>query len=98
MEINGVQTALPGTGGGTELKKACDGFEAYFLQYLFKEMRKSEFSGGFTAKSPANRVYTEMLDGRYADLAAGSGGFGLSDFLYKQLTAKHTNTREQNIE
>ncbi len=69
-------------GGDHTLMTACNEFEAYFLNVLFKEMRKAGFC---EKKSNAEQTFQEMLDGEYAKLSAQSGGIGLAAFMYQQL-------------
>jgi flagellar protein FlgJ len=86
-----AQGALAGAGlqaaptqSGAELKKACVEFEAYFLNAIFKEMRKTTFSG--EKKSFAQQTWQEMADDATARLAAESGGIGLAAFMYRQMS------------
>ena len=69
------------------LREAVETFEAYFLQMMFREMRKTSFDNGnsFIPKSNAEKIFTDMLDEETAKSAARSGGIGLADMMYKQL-------------
>ena len=71
-----------------ELKEACQEFEAYFVQRLFKEMRKTIPDGGLTESSSEGDIYEEMLDEEYSKTISKSNGAGIADALYKQLTPK----------
>ena len=69
-----------------QLKKACQGFESYFLQTMFREMRKTSLnSGGLFAKSSAEAIFEDMLYEEYSKAAAAKGGIGLADMMYRQL-------------
>jgi flagellar protein FlgJ len=70
------------------LKDACESFEAYFLQLMFREMRKSSFddSKSFIPKSNAEKIFIDMLDEEVSKSAAKGGGIGLADMMYKQLS------------
>ncbi|MDR1000393.1 MAG: rod-binding protein [Clostridiales bacterium] len=68
-----------------KLKEACNGMEAYFIQYAMQVMRETTFRGdGLFAKSNAERVFTDMLYEEYAKQAAATGGIGIANMLYKQ--------------
>ena len=70
-----------------QIRQAAEMFEAYFLQVMFREMRRTGIDDdGFVPKSHAERIFTEMLDEQVATQAASSGGFGLADMLYAQMT------------
>jgi Rod binding domain-containing protein len=75
-----------------QIRQAAEMFEAYFLQMMFREMRKTNFDeGGIIPRSNAERIFTEMLDETIADQAAAQGGFGLADMLYAQMTTHLRN-------
>jgi flagellar protein FlgJ len=67
-----------------QLKSACIQFEAYFLQMMMKEMRKTSFS----PKGREEGVFTEMFDEEVARSAANAQSFGLADELFNQLKIK----------
>jgi len=71
-----------------ELKRACKEFESYFLQIMFREMRKTSFSttDGIVPKSNAQEIFQDMLDEEYSKIAASSGGIGIADMMYKQMS------------
>lgn len=70
-----------------ELKKASVEFESYFLNMMFKSMRKTVFSGGgIFQKSNAENMFQEMLDEEMAKNSAKAGGIGLADMMYEQLS------------
>jgi flagellar protein FlgJ len=79
-------TRAAANGDDKELLTACKEFETYFLNSMFKEMRKTTFG---EKKSAAEQTFTEMLDTEYAGLAADKGGAGLAAFLYKQMKRNH---------
>lgn len=69
-----------------EIKTAAKEMESYFINMLFKQMRKSvKSTGGLFEKSFAQETFEEMLDEQYADLATESGGIGLADAIYEQM-------------
>ena len=72
-----------------EIRSACESFESYFLQMIFREMRKTSFDeGGFIPKSNAEKIFTDMMDEEVSKSTAKSGGIGLAKMLYKQMTAQ----------
>lgn len=80
-------------GTDKELMEACQEFESYFLQVMYKGMRKTvDSSSSFVPKSQAQELFEEMLDEETCKSAAKTGTFGLANFLYKQMS------REQKAE
>lgn len=77
-----------------ELKKACEEFEAYYVQQLFKEMRKTIPDGGMFEESNEKDIYTDMLDTEYSAVISKSNGTGIADVLYKQLSPKIQKAEE----
>ena len=70
-----------------QIRKAAEMFEAYFLQMMFREMRRTNFNeNGIIPRSNAEKIFTDMLDEQIADAAASRGGFGLADMIYRQMT------------
>ena len=81
-----------------QLRHATIEFESFFLNMMFREMRRSignEHS--FLPQSNAERIFQEMLDEERARAAANSGGIGLADMMFRQLSRTPTGT-QQNIE
>ena len=73
-----------------ELKEACVEFESYFLNMMFKSMRKTVVSsGGLFEKSNAEKMFQEMLDEELTKKIANEGGIGLADMMYKQLSRQN---------
>ena len=74
-----------------QLMEACQEFEAYFVQRLFTEMRKTIPDSGLTESSNEGEIYEDMLDEEYSKTISKSNGAGIATALYKQLSSK-TNT------
>ena len=73
-----------------ELKEACVEFESYFLNMMFKSMRKTVVSGGgLFEKSNAEKMFQEILDEEVTKKMANEGGIGLADMMYKQLSRQN---------
>ncbi|MEI6512223.1 MAG: rod-binding protein [bacterium] len=67
-----------------KLKKATQDFEAFFLQSIWKAMRKT-VGQGIKSKTSESRLYTEMMDEVFANNMSKTNKFGLGDVLYKTL-------------
>ena len=87
----------PGEEGGVTdraaIREASEMFESYFIQMMFREMRRSSETlneNSFIPRSQAERIFTEMLDEQKAIDAAANGGIGLADMIYNQMT-RHLN-------
>ncbi len=73
-----------------EVLEACKSFESYFIQTMFREMRKTSLDdGGFIGKSNAENIFTDMLDEEVSKQASEGGGIGLAAMMYKQLTGEY---------
>ena len=87
-----------------ELKQACQNFEAVFLGYLMKEMRKTVHSSAFLPEMPGHKIYESMFDDEIAKAASAAGGTGVADLIYEQLshgmkeetTGKDLGTQEES--
>ncbi len=74
-----------------QLKKACKGFESYFIQTMYKEMRKTTMSdSSFMPKGQAEQMFQDMLDEENSKNATEGGGIGLAQMLYKQMSKSNT--------
>ena len=70
-----------------QLKEACEGFEAVFVQKLWEQMRQTMPKGGYM-HSRDEEMYQSMFDVELSKKMASAGGIGLADMLYEQLNAK----------
>lgn len=92
----------------TKLKEACQEFESYFINYIFKQMQNSVYSinngEGLIRRSQGEEIFTEMLNEEYSKRATKQGGIGLADMMYKQLSqnlntvSKIEDTKVNNVE
>jgi flagellar protein FlgJ len=79
VETQGVDRAA--------IRNAAEMFESYFLQIMFREMRRTTLNeNSFIPKSHAEKVFTEMMDEQVSKDAAAAGGIGLADMIYRQMT------------
>ena len=69
-----------------ELREACQGFEAMFLNMMFREMRKTVPKDELFGESNAMDIYRDMHDTELMKQVADSGGIGIADMMYKQLS------------
>ena len=69
-----------------ELKDACAGFEAIFLNTMVKSMRESLPGDGLFPESNGMNIYKSMYDQYLTDeLSKGDTVVGVKEFLYQQL-------------
>jgi len=70
-----------------QLKQACQDFESYFLQMMWKEMRNTvDTSGSFLQPDQTEQIFQDMLDEENSKAAASTGKLGLADQMYKQMS------------
>lgn len=69
-----------------KLREACQGFEAMFLNMMYREMRNTVPDNTLFGTSNADKILQDMLDTEMVNNMAAAGGVGLADVLYKQLT------------
>ena len=87
--------ALRGRFGDTatrnqKLREACEGFEAIFLQKIWKQMRKNVPKDYLHSKD--QETYQSMFDIELSKKMASAGGIGLADMLYAQLSQQLEDT------
>jgi flagellar protein FlgJ len=70
-----------------KLRKACQDFEAVFIGQIWKQMRSSVPSDGML-HSKEEQSYLAMFDQEISIKMARSGGIGLSDLLYDNLSQR----------
>lgn len=69
-----------------DLKEVCRQFESIFLNYLLKSMRDTVPDGGMFKKGIASDIVQSMHDSALSEEIAKSGGIGLAEQLYAQLS------------
>lgn len=70
------------------IRRAAEGMEAMFLDYLMKTMRQTIPKNEMDLESPATEIYRSMLDTETAQKAARVGGIGLADQIIAYLEAQ----------
>lgn len=76
------------------IRNAAEMFEAFFLNMMFREMRRTSQQlneNSFIPKSHAERIFTEMMDEQVSENAARAGGIGIADMIYRQMTRQLQN-------
>jgi len=90
--LNVAQPTTPtGQGGPRDLKslkKSCQGFEAIFIQSLFKAMQKTVPDGGLIKKNNATEMFEDMLHQEIATRISQQQSLGLADQIYRQMEKK----------
>jgi flagellar protein FlgJ len=69
-----------------EVRRAAEGMEAMFLDYMFKVMRETVPKNDLDLESPATQIYRGMMDTEYADKISHQGGIGLADQIIAYLS------------
>jgi flagellar protein FlgJ len=96
MQINSLLHTLPinDTSGKkaeelkreADLEKACQGFEAIWLNSIMKSMRETLPGDSLFPDSNASDIYESLHDQSLTDnLSEGKESIGLKEFLYNQL-------------
>lgn len=70
-----------------QLREACQGFEAIFIQKIWEQMRKNVPKEGYL-HSKDEETYQSMFDQELAKKMSSAGGIGLADMMYEQLSQK----------
>ncbi len=77
--------SAPKTPEAAALRKAAQGFEAIFLRQILASARQTSFGGEDLFGSEASETFTQLRDDRFAEIASGTGAFGLARQLEVQL-------------
>ena len=73
------------------LREACEGFEAMFLDIMFKEMRNTVPENTLFGESHGEKIWHQMLDTELMQNVAKSGGVGIADMMYDNLIDQVTS-------
>ncbi|MCL2519602.1 MAG: rod-binding protein [Spirochaetaceae bacterium] len=70
------------------IKAKTQEFEGLFIKMMFDEMRKSlnPPSSGSMAHDQGRDIFNDMLHDQYAQMLSRSGGIGIADMIFRQLT------------
>ena len=91
-EENGVAQKME-----QKLRDACQGFEAMFLTLMYKEMRNTVPKNELFGESHGEKIWRSMLDEERMNQVAKSGGIGLADMLYDQLSPQVLGGKNSKI-
>lgn len=74
-----------------KMREACKGFEAMFLNLMYEKMRSTVPDNPLFGKSNGEKIMQSMLDSEMTKNVADSGGIGLADLIYNQLSQDNKN-------
>ncbi|MFW5730046.1 MAG: peptidoglycan DD-metalloendopeptidase family protein [Desulfonatronovibrionaceae bacterium] len=77
-----------------ELRKACEQFESVFLQKIWEQMRSTVPKEGYL-HSKEQDMYQSMFDEELSKDMARSGGIGLAEMMYGQLSKRFENSADE---
>ncbi len=107
-KLESFQDALLMAQDDEELKNACEQFEQYFINLMFKEMQKTVLKdnseNSMFKESQAEGIYKDFLYQEYAKGMTEAGGIGLAQQMYEQMqrqnqgkiTAEELMSQSQN--
>jgi flagellar protein FlgJ len=87
MLVTGSLSASHGS-DREKLAGAAKQFEAIFLRQMLSAARKTDFGGEKLLGGQGVDTFRTMQDEHFADIAAGTGTFGLAAMIEKQLAAQ----------
>lgn len=88
QKMDGLKDRLAtGESKEAQLKEACQNFEAVFISKLWQQMKQTVPKEGYL-HSKQEDSYMAMFDRDFAEKMAKSGGIGLADLIYDQLSEK----------
>lgn len=81
-----------------KLRDACKQVETYMITSLFKQMKKStEMGERLIPKGDYEEMFEDYLVEEQCKNIALSGGIGLADMMYKQMTASTTGPNKVDL-
>ncbi|SHK54310.1 flagellar protein FlgJ [Selenomonas ruminantium] len=78
-----------------ELKEACEGFEAMFLNMMYRQMRATVPEDSLFGESHGQKIFQDMRDDELMKKVAAGGGIGIADMMYKQLKPQVLKANQQ---
>ncbi|MFP4428247.1 MAG: rod-binding protein [Desulfovermiculus sp.] len=72
-------------GSDRQLLKACEEFEAFFIQAVFKSMRQTIPEGGMIERGNGQKWFEEFMDAEVADSLAQKSDLGIARALYQEM-------------
>ena len=94
--FDAILEAAKASGNTDELKDACNQMEAVFLDMIMDTMRSSaNETEGMFKKSDSEKMFQEMLDEEMTEKMSKSGGIGISDMIFDQMSKYLYNDEEK---
>lgn len=84
-----VQSEKPRSVTEEKLRDVAKLYEGQFIREMMKQMRATVQEGGLIKKNNAEKIFSDQLDGEYANSWVEAGGIGMSDLIYEQLMEKY---------
>ena len=81
-----------------QLRKACEAFEAFFVQSLFQSMRKTIPEGGLIERGNEQKWFEEFLDAEVSESLAQKNDLGLAQALYQEMSGLLKSGGTENVE
>lgn len=79
-----------------ELKETCAAFEGMFMQMMMKTMRSASIESDLIKKSNGEKIFTDMLDQEYVNIATKNDASGLGGTLYQYLKETLPEYKDSN--
>ncbi|MBD3346242.1 MAG: transglycosylase SLT domain-containing protein [Chitinivibrionales bacterium] len=96
MKINSVNPQVPARGTHKpDPRKVAREFEGLFCQMMLRQMRKTVPDGGLFEKSLGEKIYTDMLDEKYAEQMAKHASLGLAELILEQVDSDESRGLQQ---
>ena len=92
----GIHRGLPTSVDGKDpeaIRQVAKQFESLFMHQVFKTMRATVPEGELTDSGFGGKVFTDMLDQQYADIATSGGQLGIADAIVRQFTGADLDPR-----
>jgi flagellar protein FlgJ len=68
-----------------KLKKACEDFEALFINQLMQSMRRTVLKSKFLEDAPGKEVYQSLFDRELSKKMAQKGALGVGKIIYQKV-------------
>lgn len=82
-------------GSERQMRQACEEFEAFFVQAMFKSMRNTIPEGGMIERSNGQKWFEEFMDAEVAKSLAQKTDLGVAQALYQEMAGTMTRDKFQ---
>lgn len=80
-----------------EIKEGCKELESYMLAEIFKQMKECMCTGEtIFGKGDYEEMFEDTMIENMCESMVESGGIGLSDFMYRQITSAYSSQTNLN--